>query len=99
MKKRRVILVEDEDWGEIRVESLRKCISAGDYLVGLHLNKKIKVGTKTIPEVKPDLKFKEMKEESKDIEKPTPIYTEEHRRKNPMEMCKVCGKALKFCSH
>jgi hypothetical protein len=86
MHKRRVILVDDKEWGDIRVEALKRCISAGQYLVDLHNKEKVRDSSQ---EVKKEIVTEKRK-----------IYTEEYRKKNPMENCKVCGKSLKFnCSH
>ena len=99
MSKRRVILIDDKEWAEIRIESLKRGISVGNYFVDLH-RVKVDIPSKVTAEPVKEVKRAVLAVEQTVIKEKPKIYTEEYRKKNPMENCKVCGKSLKFnCSH
>lgn len=103
MKK--MIWIPDDLVKVIEDTAYRNRQSVSGYLVGLHVEK-----TMSNPVIKEVVKTLIESEPVEEIIKPQKIknpeslkeklYTEEYRKKNPMEECRVCHKALRFnCSH
>jgi hypothetical protein len=84
----KMIWIPDSLVDEIKEEAYKSRKSFSRFLVDLYLERHT-----TGPKIS-NLEL------AKRIVSSTDIYSEEYRKKNPMENCKVCGKALKFnCGH
>ena len=114
MKKRCVILVEEDIWKDIKKRAIDSGQSAGDFLISLVAIKssddKLIDNFRSKISVQ-DYEGNEIKTNPADTEviktKPANAgsikigkYSEEYRKKNPRERCSFCGKALDMnCGH
>jgi hypothetical protein len=88
----KMIWIPDDLADEIKDYALRRGKSFSQYLVDLHRSVS---GDQKVVEY-PVEAAKEMCKSS-GTER---LYSDDYRKKNPMESCWVCGKALKFnCGH
>lgn len=90
----------------IRVEAYNNKQSVSGYLVGLHCKEKeglLRDNFRSKINIQDcegnEIKVYDGKGKIGSISN-AKMYSDEYRKKNPQESCKVCGKALKFnCGH
>jgi hypothetical protein len=93
------IWIPDDLIEGVKESAYKKRKSVSQYLVDLH-RAKIDIPAKMTSEPTKEVKKSILTTEQIEMkEKLRPLYTNEYRGKNPMETCKTCGKAIKFCSH
>lgn len=91
----RMIWIPDDLVEGIKESAVREGKSVSQYLIDCHRGRTV-ITVKDVKLERPDIEV--IKQAVRDKEKTK--YSDEYRKKNPMERCSVCQKALSMnCSH